>query len=77
MKCKIVIVLVLCALIAGCSGVYMDPAYRAETELMNNRLAELNERCQAGDADACRKSSSIATVHVKRILDAVHGRESE
>ena len=72
-----VCLLLAAALFTGCSGVQMTPPYRAETERMNNRLLELNKRCQAGDAEACKEGLRIATVHVERIVDAMHGRESD
>lgn len=74
---KFLIVIVLLCLCAGCSGVQMSLAYRAETEKMNNRLIELNKRCQAGDAEACKEGLRIATVHIERVVDAMHGRESD
>ena len=74
---RMIITLVLVCLLMGCSGVQMSPPYRAETERMNNRLTELNKRCQAGDAEACKEGLRIAAVHVERIVDALHGRESD
>ena len=77
---KKVAILLMCLLaisLAGCSDVQMSPLYRVETERMNNRLVELNNRCQAGDAEACKEGLRIATVHVERIVDAMHGRESD
>lgn len=74
---KIILVLAVVCLFAGCSDVQMSPLYRAETERMNNRLVELNNRCQAGDAEACKVGLRIATTHVERIVDAMHGRESD
>lgn len=76
MKRTIIIALVA-VLLAGCSAVQMSPPYRAETERMNSRLVELNKRCQAGDAEACKEGLRIAAVHVERIVDAMHGRESD
>lgn len=76
MRRKILILLCLVSLAAGC-GVYMSPQYRAETERMNIRLAELDRRCQGGDPNACSDGLRIASVHVRRICDAMAGREGE
>lgn len=76
MKRKLLLISCLVILAAGC-GVYMSPQYRSETERMNNRLAELNRRCQEGDPNACSEGLRIASVHVERICDAMAGRESE
>lgn len=75
-KC-ILIIFLLGMFTAGCSQVQMSPSYRLETERMNNRLQELNKRCQAGDNEACKEGLRIATTHVQYIVDAIHGRESE
>ena len=75
MRRIIITLLIVCLL--GCSQVQMSPPYRVETERMNNRLIELNKRCQAGDAEACKEGLRIAAVHVERIVDAMAGRESE
>ena len=72
-----IILVGVCLLLAGCSAVQMSPPYRAETERMNNRLIELDRRCQAGDLESCSEGLRIATVHVERIVDALHGRESD
>lgn len=55
----------------------MSAPYRAQTEATAVRLTELNRRCQSGDNEACKDGLRVATVHVKRIVDAMHGRESE
>lgn len=74
---KMILILLVSILVASCSAVQMSPPYRAETERMSSRLTELNKRCQDGDADACKEGLRIATVHVERIVDAMHGRESD
>jgi len=65
------IVLLFCA---GCSAVQMTPPYRQTVQMSAIRVAELNKRCQAGDAAACKEGLDAASSTLNLIVDALEGR---
>ena len=69
---KILILSIL--LISGCSKVQMSPEYRQVTEMSAINVAELNRRCQDGDAEACKQGLSKASETLNLLVDALHGR---
>jgi len=72
---RIVITLLACVLIAGCSGVQMSPAYRQALEISAVNVAELNKRCQEGDNEACKQGLAEASKTLELLVDAAYGRE--
>lgn len=67
------IVLMIVISIAGCSQVQMSPPYRQAVEASAIRVAELNKRCQAGDAAACKEGLDAASSTLNLIVDAMEG----
>jgi len=77
-----VAVIVLAAILlgiamSGCKPIQMHPEYAQQVELAAIDVAELNRRCQAGDAEACRAGLAEAARTLQLIVDAMHGEPSE
>lgn len=69
-KILIIIVLLVCA---GCSQVQMSPPYRQTVQMSAIRVSELNERCQGGDAVACKEGLAAASKTLDLIVEAMEG----
>lgn len=52
----------------------MTPPYRQTVEMSAIRVAELNRRCQTGDAEACKEGLEAASKTLDLIVDAMEGR---
>jgi hypothetical protein len=73
----VVLVASLAALVAGCSGpVQMTPAYANRVEAAAIYTAELNRRCQAGDAEACKLGLATSSRTLQLLADALNGVDS-
>ena len=71
MKRMLIVLVVVC--LAGCSAVRMSPHYRQAVEASAIRVAELNRRCQAGDAEACKEGLDAASSTLDLIVEAMEG----
>ena len=70
---KIILVLVVVCLLAGCSAVQMSPPYRQAVEGSAIRVAELNKRCQGGDEAACKEGLAAASKTLDLSVEAMEG----
>jgi len=61
----------------GCSQVTMSPQYKANLEMSNIAVQEMNERCIGGDPNACRDGLAESAEMLQLLVDAVHGVESK
>ena len=69
---RTILIVVLVALCVGCSGVQMSPPYRMALEMSAITTAELNERCQTGDAEACKEGLAEASRTLNLLVDGLH-----
>ena len=77
MKRKTFIVLAFVVIMfAGCGKIWMSPDYQEHLEADARRVAELNERCQAGDDLACKAGLAAASEALDLWVDAVRGVDS-
>jgi hypothetical protein len=65
--------ILLLAILGGCSQVQMSPAYRQNLEMTNVLVQSLNEDCRAGDPNACSKGLAESAEILQLLVDAVHG----
>ena len=64
--------------IAGCNGeAYLPPNVEADVYLAEGIVSELNERCQAGDPNACSLGLEKASKTLTLIVDALEGKGSD
>lgn len=75
MKRLLLTIIIATFLIGGCSGVQMSPPYRQTLEMSAINVAELNKRCQDGDAEACQKGLAEASKTLDLLVDALYGRK--
>lgn len=67
----LVICMVLVLFFAGCC---FSPASRQATEMAAITIGSLNEDCQAGDPNACRKGLNAAAEIMDTLVEAMYGR---
>lgn len=63
--------------IAGCNESYLVPNVKAEVYLAEAFVTEMNERCQAGDPNACSAGLDRASKILTLIVDALEGKGSD
>lgn len=68
-----IVIVAACLLLAGCNAVRMSPHYRQTVEMSAIRVSELNERCQGGDAVACKEGLAAASKTLDLIVEALEG----
>ncbi len=73
----VVLIVMVCLLFSGCPAVRMSPAYRQTVESSAIRVAELDNRCQNGDAVACKEGLAAASRTLDLIVDALYGYEGD
>ena len=74
MKTRILIILFVCMLFAGCSKVQLSPPYQQALEISAVNVAELNKRCQASDNEACKEGLAEASRTLDLLVEATYGR---
>lgn len=67
---------VMVLMLSGCGKVWMTAEYREQIEMSNVVIQSLNDDCQAGDDEACRKGLNESARIVQLIVDAADGVES-
>jgi hypothetical protein len=78
-KSKIVVFLLLISLgliLCGCGKVHMSADYARQVEMAAVNCAVLNERCQAGDEQACMDGLNLAAETLNLIVDGMHNVSS-
>ena len=63
--------------LAGCSQVWMSPAYRQNLEMTNVVVQSLNDDCGRGDPNACSKGLAESAEMLQLLVDAVHGIDTK
>jgi len=63
--------------IAGCNESYLAPNIKTEVYLAEGFVTEMNERCQAGDPNACSEGLNRASKILTLVIDALEGKGSE
>jgi len=74
---KLIIILLLTTIVAGCSKVWMTAEYRERLESSAIVVEESNNRAQAGDEVAAKEGLALASETLNLLVDALHGRGGE
>ena len=74
-NCWIAVLLLI--FVVGCGGVRMSAPYAQAVEQSAIVVGELDERCQAGDALACKDGLHVAAETLDLIVDALHGKGAD
>jgi hypothetical protein len=69
-------IFIIAAMVAGCSGVQLSPAYHQQLVMADALVNGLNADCQAGDPNACKEGLNEAAKTLRLFLDASEGRSS-
>jgi len=81
MKKKIVVFSILMMFfvlnIISCQEAYLPPNVSTEVYLAEALVTELNERCQAGDPNACCEGLNKAATTLTLVVDALEGKGSD
>lgn len=62
----------LSLIFSGCGKVHMSADYARQVEMAAVNCAILNERCQAGDEQACKEGLNLAAETLNLIVDGMH-----
>ena len=73
-----IIAIFIVSIIAGCNGeAHLPPNVETEVYMAEAFVSEMNERCQAGDPNACSNGLVRSAEILTLIVDALEGKGSE
>ena len=77
MRTKIILVILLCLLMAGCNEVQLSPRYQQIVEMSAINVENMHKDCVAGNQQSCEKGLEEAARTLQLLVDASYGRVGE